>query len=179
MATRVYVVDSVSLSLLKSNPPKLIITASGTVNSTGWTQPRLRPRFNIHFPPANGIYEFDFVADPPTGPVLWVMTSVKAGYIMDPMPGNLKAVIVHSCTNSIEEPLMQTQPEPVLPPVRTATGYSNHFHFDEAFQDAVNNLPPLEAPYPDYMEIIKVVETGAMIGGIAGLHRMYVKIEAR
>jgi hypothetical protein len=178
MAKLIYSVQEVHLSLLKSEPPKLHIAAKGTVTTTGWTHPRLRPRFNIHHPPADGIFEFDFAATPPTGIVLPTLMPIQAAFIMDPAPDKIVKVIVHSRTNSAEGKLPAPEPKPLVPPVRKATGYSNNFSFDEAFRDAIDNLPPMDPPYPDYLEMIKVVETGAMIGGIAGLHRMYVKIEA-
>jgi hypothetical protein len=60
--------------------------------------------------------------------------------------------------------------------LHTATGYSNSFSFTEAFQDAIGNLPPDQNPHPDKLVNVSVTRTGAEFGGIAGLHRMYVKV---
>jgi hypothetical protein len=59
-----------------------------------------------------------------------------------------------------------------------ATGYSKKFSFDEAFQDAMKNLPSRKPSHPDEMTIITVTETGAELGGIAGLRHLKVKIKA-
>jgi hypothetical protein len=55
-----------------------------------------------------------------------------------------------------------------------ATGYSEDFKFDEAFNDAVQQLP--ETNIPDWQDVIHVDDVGAIIGGIAGVRTMYVKI---
>jgi hypothetical protein len=60
--------------------------------------------------------------------------------------------------------------------VHTATGYSNTFSFTEAFQDAVNNLPPDENPFPDKLTTVRVTGIGAQFGGFAGFNRMFVSV---
>jgi hypothetical protein len=59
----------------------------------------------------------------------------------------------------------------------TATGISESHSFDEAYRDAINNLPPDPNPYPDKMLTINVVNTRARIGGLHGLNRMEVTVE--
>jgi hypothetical protein len=61
---------------------------------------------------------------------------------------------------------------------REATGYSDAYSFDEAFADAVRNLPPAEKPFPDQLTTIVVAAIGAEIGGIVGLNRMFVRVKA-
>lgn len=58
-----------------------------------------------------------------------------------------------------------------------ATGYSAAYSFDEAFRDAISNLPPDENPFPDKLTTIHVVDVGAMFGGFVGLSQMYVTVE--
>lgn len=60
-----------------------------------------------------------------------------------------------------------------------ATGYSSKFSFDEAFQDAIGNLPPDRNPFPDKLTTVRVESIGAEFGGIAGLHRMVVRVSSR
>ncbi|NIH69014.1 hypothetical protein [Modestobacter marinus] len=55
-------------------------------------------------------------------------------------------------------------------------GSSAGMSFDEAFADAVANLPPFEPPFPDAMDRVDVVDTGALFGGIAGLHHLFVRV---
>lgn len=61
----------------------------------------------------------------------------------------------------------------------TAVGYSEKFHFDEAFANAIANLPPRDPSHPDELIHIRVTDTGAEIGGIAGFHRMFVRVSRR
>ena len=57
-------VNKVELALLKSKPPKLSIKADGEVPTGGWSAGELVPRVYVQ-PPPDGIYDFDFVAEPP------------------------------------------------------------------------------------------------------------------
>jgi len=57
-----------------------------------------------------------------------------------------------------------------------AVGSSAALSFDEAFADAVANLPPVEPPFPDAMDRVVVTDTGALFGGIAGLHHLFVRV---
>lgn len=92
-------VHTVQLSVLESEPPKLRIVASGTVPSTGWTQPQLIPFVYIQ-PPIDGIYDFSFVAQEPKGTVPQVITPITADYLLDPIPDALKGVRVNASLNS-------------------------------------------------------------------------------
>lgn len=57
-----------------------------------------------------------------------------------------------------------------------ATGYSSTFSFEEAFEDAVKHLPPDPHPFPDKLTSVHVEAIGAEYGGIAGLHRLFVRV---
>jgi len=59
-------------------------------------------------------------------------------------------------------------------PVGVATGYSSTFSFEEAFENAIEQLPP---QFPDELQQFVVTETGALIGGIAGLRVLYVTVQ--
>jgi hypothetical protein len=59
---------------LESSAPQLTIRASGYVSTSGWSNPQLRPVF-VQAPP-DGIYDFDFVAERPTGTVLDTLTHI-------------------------------------------------------------------------------------------------------
>lgn len=48
--------------------------------------------------------------------------------------------------------------------------------FEEAFEDAVRQLPPI--PYPDALMSIRVTGIGAEIGGIAGIRRLWVSVSS-
>jgi hypothetical protein len=62
------------------------------------------------------------------------------------------------------------------PGAAEAVGTSQNLKFDEAFADAVNNLPAYDPPHSDPLENIDVVETGALFGGIAGFHHLFVRV---
>lgn len=57
-----------------------------------------------------------------------------------------------------------------------STGFSGAMSFDEAFADALAGLPPFSPSVPDELERIRVVETGALRGGIAGFHHLFVRL---
>ncbi len=61
---------------------------------------------------------------------------------------------------------------------REATGYSNALSFDEAFADALKKLPPPAVKFPDMLETVEVVHIGGSFGGIAGFHRLEVRVRA-
>ncbi len=89
-------------------PPKIGVTAAGTVPTTGWTNPQLGAWFYIS-PPADGIQDLDFSADEPTGIVLRVFTPIAAALVIDRDPNDywgkgkpLLGVRIHAHTNAIE-----------------------------------------------------------------------------
>jgi hypothetical protein len=57
-----------------------------------------------------------------------------------------------------------------------ATGYSYSFSFDEAFRNALRNLPPDDSGIADKLTTVHVDSIGAEFGGIAGISRMKVKV---
>jgi hypothetical protein len=57
-----------------------------------------------------------------------------------------------------------------------STGFSKNLSFDEAFADALANLPALTPTHPDTLETVRVLEIGAFFGGIAGFRDLWVRI---
>lgn len=90
-----------SLSLLKSNPPQLLISAVGTVSSGGWKNPSLDRRHYIA-PPSDGILDYDFSASPPVGTAIQVILPIAAQDVLVEIPLWLKGVRIHSATNQVE-----------------------------------------------------------------------------
>lgn len=76
-----------------------IITATGKVPTTGWTQPHLQPYIYIQ-PPPDGIWDFVFLANPPSGPAGDVVLPIS-GITVWRGSSHLKGVRIHSATNSI------------------------------------------------------------------------------
>lgn len=104
MSHKVRTVDALSLALLKRKPPLLQVTAMGTVPSGGYQHAALIPHIYV-VPPPDGMQEFDFVAEPPTGPSTAVISPVSAVGLMEDVPLWLTGVRVHSSTNAQEEKL--------------------------------------------------------------------------
>ena len=57
-----------------------------------------------------------------------------------------------------------------------ATGFSRNLSFDEAFANAVANLPPIEPPVPDALSRVEVLEIGGLFGGIVGFNDLFRRI---
>lgn len=94
-------VTAVTLNILKKNPPLLEVNSSGMVRSGGWTNGQLEA-FVYITPPADGLYEFNFVADPPTGASTDAMTPIYAPpFLWDDFPMELKGVKVYALQNSL------------------------------------------------------------------------------
>lgn len=104
MTAKLLKVNNVDLTLLKSNPPQLSITVFGSAPTTGWTNSHLIPYVYI-MPPADGIYDFDFVGTPPSGPAGEMISPAVANYIWPEFPRGLKGVRVHASMNAEEEML--------------------------------------------------------------------------
>ena len=79
---------------------RLLVHAAGTVPTSGWSSPRLAPRFYTK-PPASGIWDFDFEADAPVGIVLQVIQPLNASGVF-PAPPWLKGVRVHGEGGSVD-----------------------------------------------------------------------------
>lgn len=108
----VYSVDKVESFLQKSNPPILNIRAEGSVPTGGWTGAALEPRYYI-VPPADGIWDFDFVAVPPAPgtPVSQGFETKKALFAWNDPPPYLRGVRVHARTNAIKHVFLEDGPE--------------------------------------------------------------------
>jgi hypothetical protein len=62
------------------------------------------------------------------------------------------------------------------PGVDEATGFSRKLSFEEAFANAVANLPPIEPPVADALSQVKVLEIGGLFGGLLAFHHLFIKI---
>jgi hypothetical protein len=71
---------------------------------------------------------------------------------------------------------MATQPQNPTPEGAVeAIGRSRNLSFDEAFADALKNLPP-PPNIPDWLDVVTVIEIKGEFGGIVGLHDLVVKV---
>lgn len=97
---------SVQLWRIQPQPAGLAVVASGMVSTGGWRHPLLKPRFH-HPPPADGFLDVDFLAEPPVGPVIQVLTPIAAQTVLQPLPEWVQGVRVHGATNHVEAPLTE------------------------------------------------------------------------
>jgi len=112
MDTRaIYDVESVSLSILKTNPPSLLIQATGHTLSTGWTDIKLNKRIYVT-EPANGIWEFDLVGTPPAGVSAPLIMPVAAEFTWKDFPASVKGIKVYSASNYKTTLLNRNKPKP-------------------------------------------------------------------
>ncbi len=109
MPTKIYSTEDIHLTILKTNPLTLRIVATGLVNTSGWHSPQLIPYVYVA-PPADGIYDFDFCAEPPSGIALNVLLPITAAFQWSPFPLELKGVRIHASSGSRESCLGDCKP---------------------------------------------------------------------
>jgi len=182
---KIYSVDNIGLALNKSNPPLLVITADGTANTGGWSGFILRPLWNRTNPPVNGVYEFSFEGVPPTGIVTQVLTPTgPVFYTLNAWDTqDARRIVIYAASNyqsvdryTQKQNLLVTNT--IVDLQQNAVGYSDTWDLGEAFRDAIKNLPPDPNPYPDKLYHFTITSIEAEVGGIAGLDRMKLIIEA-
>lgn len=98
MYAKILEINSASYFMYKTNPAILVISAQGTVPTSGWTDGQLSPYIYVT-PPKDGIQDFDFIAKPPTGIVLQVLTPIEADWRAT-MPKWLKGFRIHASSGS-------------------------------------------------------------------------------
>src|SRR5688572_27526387 len=79
---RVPEIIDIKYELQTTEPPNLIVTATGNVSSGGWTDVQLLRREYLK-PPADGIYEYDLLAKPPEGAATQAITKVKGSDVWE------------------------------------------------------------------------------------------------
>ncbi len=162
----------------------LVVVVEGSLPSPGWD-------VDIEQRPSHdGVLSFQAVRRARAGMWPQVVTPFRYGELFEVESVPLEVEVVHAegadrvpvrtDRVGLADPALQGQP-PVGAPhegplVHSATGFSPALSFDEAFADALQNLPSHEVSHADEMARIKVEEIGALFGGIAGFHQMYVKI---
>lgn len=165
----IYKVVQVSAHILQppGDTPKLEISALGEVTSTGWTRPRLNPVFYVT-PPADGVWDFEFQADPPHGMAAQVILPVGALYL-GVAPEWCKGVRVHAASNAIEaeakplHPLAKAAPPPTRAAAAAARGLvsvqQSLATYDDSFQPTGTihwkNDGPFGTPMP-HLEMKKL-----------------------
>lgn len=104
--TKVFSIESAHFHIHKSQPAQLVVSAAGQVNSSGWSLGRLIP-WTYVVPPVDGIQDFDFVANAPSGIVLWIISPISGDGIIE-FQEWMTGIRVHSSTNVIVETFERT-----------------------------------------------------------------------
>jgi hypothetical protein len=125
---RVMSVDTASAFILKSNPPQVGVAAAGKVPTSGWTHPALEAWLYI-VAPADGIQDFDFVAQPPIGISLPMVSPIAVHAVITRNPQDywgegkpLKGVRIHARENSVEAPVDAKEARELTAPLTAAMG---------------------------------------------------------
>jgi hypothetical protein len=98
---QVYKVNEVTVTLEKSKPPVLVVVAKGETRTSGYTNGRLERRQYV-IPPADGLQDYDFVADPPRGVATGALSPIEATDRWEDPPSWLKGSRVHAESNQME-----------------------------------------------------------------------------
>jgi hypothetical protein len=88
-------------------------------------------------------------------------------------------VTIEDCGDSLAgyREAVQGRPDHVpAPDAEEAVGFSGALSFDEAFANALANLPPSTLPFADALARVQVVETGGLFGGFPGFHHLFVRV---
>ena len=160
----------------------LLIVADGDLPTPGWEVAIEQSPQDV-FPP-----QFDLLRRERPG--LWpqVIQPYRYGEVVQ-YPADQPTVTVHhrdgqddveieACGTDLAgfAAVVGTPDEAAGPARREATGMSRNLSFDEAFADALAQLPPPATSHADQLTSVVVTETGGLFGGIAGFHHLYVRI---
>ena len=101
MSELIYEVDSVTITYLKKIPPEYRIDATGKTRTAGWSNPDLSGVVYVQAP-LDGIYDYNFVAEPPSGVSAQVLTPISVQKAIGEMPKGFRGVRVHASSNKKE-----------------------------------------------------------------------------
>jgi hypothetical protein len=97
----IYQVDSVTITYIKKNPPEYRIDATGKTTTSGWSNGSLSAVEYVQAPP-DGVYDYQFVGEPPSGISTQVLTPISTSKALEKMPKGFRGVRVHAVTNAKE-----------------------------------------------------------------------------
>ena len=102
MFKKILEVTDVKLTTLESCTPRLLITVSGTLPTSGWSEKGELIQHIYIVPPMDGYYEFDVIAEPPMPDVIVTQQvhPVVATFVLNSIPCDLKGIKVYASSNS-------------------------------------------------------------------------------
>jgi len=97
----IYEVDDVKITYIKRSPPEYRIDATGKTRTAGWSKAELSAVVYVQ-PPPDGIYDYQFVAEPPSEVSSQVLTPISSQKVLEKMPTGFRGVRVHAESNKKE-----------------------------------------------------------------------------
>lgn len=97
--SKVLAVKEVAVTLMGGNSSAVNITAQGVVPTSAWQGAELVAYVYLA-PPADGIYDFDFIANAPDGASSQVITDIGVTHVVTSPPAGLRGVRIHATTNA-------------------------------------------------------------------------------
>jgi hypothetical protein len=97
----IYEVNNVTITYIKKNPPEYRIDATGKTATAGWSKAELSAVVYVQ-PPPDGIYDYQFVAEPPSNVSSQVLTPISAQKVLGKMPKGFRGVRVQAVSNKKE-----------------------------------------------------------------------------
>jgi hypothetical protein len=172
----------ISYGVEESDPPRLVIRATGQVPTLGYADVRLE-RIAYRALPEDGIQEFRLTAVPPTGPAGQQITQVLATYVWDNVDNDefwLKGIRVGGIGKGVKEVRFDEEGDTPEADERRFSGESARGNFQEALDAALSQLDKAmsEQGVADGMASWKIVEVSGDRGGIAGQRNVKVTISA-
>lgn len=107
---RVMDVVFADIARMKADPKRVTLTALGRVPTLGWSNARLVPHVYIQ-PPPDGIWGYDFVADPPTGMAAMSIGTAGASVPLADSQG-LSGVRIHAARGDFVLRVLEKVDEP-------------------------------------------------------------------
>jgi len=95
-------IETVQISIVKTNPPRLQVDIDASYSTGGWNGPALSYMQYVT-PPADGIYEATLEANAPKGMVTQAIVPFKHSETWEDLPGEyLKGILIKSKSNSVK-----------------------------------------------------------------------------
>lgn len=113
MEAKIYSVESACYCIAETMPAQLSIQASGTVNSTDWTNGTLIP-WTYVTQPTDGMVDFEFIATAPSGLAMWDMSPIT-GHGLVEMDDWIKGIRIHTSNGDLEIMLFDSRYEEKIP----------------------------------------------------------------
>jgi hypothetical protein len=120
-------VEKIELKIWHTNPAALVISCHGKSHSPGWTSARLTP-YIYFMPQADGIYEFELVAEPPTGSTSQAERTLTAEFVWPHFPPYLSGIKVYAQDNAVVATIQPLAAMKLKPQATTGfpSGYFQH-----------------------------------------------------